>query len=137
MTNEVKKVELTNGDGFPRRYTVASNVAITKGTILALTDARTAIAASATGQPIAGIAAMAKSATDNSTSISVWTDGVFEAIASSAVTAGAAVMSAGIGGTNYVIDAEATCVAASGAAIIGYALGTGSDEETINIRIRL
>ena len=70
-----KKVELygQNNDGDPRRYTVASGVAIPKGTVLAMTDPRTAAAHSASGQAVAGVAAMAKSATDGSVSISAWT----------------------------------------------------------------
>ena len=134
MANEWVKVELygQDNDGCPRRYTVASGTAITKGTLMALTDARTAIAHSSVDQAIAGIAAMGKSATDLSTSISCWTDGVFEAVASSAVVIGSAVVASKTANqvwTNHV--------AASGAALIGYALEAADAGETINVRVKL
>ena len=135
MVREIKKVELTNGDGFPRRYTVASNVAITKGTLLSLDDGRIAAIDPLHGEAIAGIANQAKSASDFSTSIAVWTDGVFECAASGTITRGVGVIAAGV--DNMVFAASSLTLAASGAAVIGYAMDTAADEETINIRIQL
>lgn len=137
MASGAIKVELTNSTGNPRRYAVASGVAIAKGTLLKLIDVagiRTASAAVTLECPCAGIAAMDKSATnDDSTSISVWTDGIFEMIASGAIAVGNQVMSAG-GVLNQVIAASA---AASGAKVLGYALETAADTEWINVRVRL
>ena len=134
MANEWTKVELygQNNDGDPRRYTVASGVAISKGTLLALTDGRTAAAHTSATQAIAGIAAMDKSATDLSTSISAWTNGVFEASASTAITVGYPVVSGDT--ANFVAVAAST---ASGAAVIGYALETAAAKEVINVRVML
>jgi len=62
MANEATKVELygQNNDGCPRRYTCAEDVTINKGTLLVLSDPRTAAAHESTGQYLAGIAAMEK-----------------------------------------------------------------------------
>lgn len=134
MANEASKVELygTNNSGSPRSYTVADATAITKYTLLALTDPRTAIAQTTSGQAIAGIAAESKEASDGVTRLSVYTDGVFEMVASAAITVGHPVMSAN--GANYILQAT---TAASGAAIIGYALETATAGETINVRVKL
>lgn len=134
MANEWTKVELygANNDGQPRRYTCASGVAISKGTLCALTDARTVTAHASNNQMIAGIAAMDKSASDLSTSISVWTNGVFEATASDAILVGQAIIGSAV--ANKITRA---LPAASGAVIIGTALETATAAEAINVRVNL
>lgn len=134
MANEWTKVEFygENSDGSPRRFTCASGTAIAKGTLLKITDPRTAIAQSDLRDVCCGVAAMDKSATDLSTSISVWTNGIFEAVASGAIVVGAPVSASTP--ANTIITAT---TAASGAAVIGYALETASDAETINVRLNL
>ena len=132
MVREAVKVELTNNTGNPRRYTCADGVAITKGAILTLTDPRTAATCAASGDFCAGIASMDKVASDGSTSISAYTDGIFELNASGAITAGNPVETAA--GGNYVRVAGPT---ASGAIILGYALETAADGEVINVRVQL
>jgi len=133
MTNEAVKVELTNSTGFPRRYTCASGAAITKGTLLKLTDPRTAAASTVAFDPIAGIAAMDKSITnDDSTTITALTDGIFEMVASGAIAIGMPVRSAG--NNNYV---SLNAGSASGAVTFGYTLEAADDGETINVRVRL
>ncbi|MAF43375.1 MAG: hypothetical protein CMI54_04270 [Parcubacteria group bacterium] len=132
------KVELTNSTGFPRRYTVASGVAIAKNTVLTLSDPRTAaeVAAGtplATGYYCAGIASMDKSATDGATSISAWTDGIFEVACSGFILAGQSIKSCGDG---YFCSSAMVKDAASGM-ICGYALESGDDDEVINARIRV
>lgn len=130
------KVELTNSTGNPRRLACASGTAITKGTILTLSDARTAAAVSdtfvSTGYICAGIASMDKDSTDTSTSISAWTDGIFEITASGSITVGQPVKSCGQG---YVMAAVAADVASG--VICGYALETASDDEVINVRLSI
>jgi len=133
MTNEAVKVELTNETGFPRRYTCASGVAISKGTVLALSHPRTAAASIAADDPCAGIAAMDKEANDYSTSITAWTDGIFEMYASGAISAGDPV-STDAAEYNYIHSA---LTYASGARIIGYAMETAADGDVINVRVRL
>ena len=132
MADAWTKVELygQNNDGDPRRYTCASGTAIAKGTLLQLTDPRTASAHSGAAQRGAGVAAMAKSATDGATTITAWTNGIFEAVASGVITAGSAI-EAGIN-VNVV-----KTTGASGAVVLGYALETSSEGETINVRLSL
>lgn len=137
MTWELTKVELTNGTGNPLQYTCASGTAITKGTLLKLTDPRTAIANDTSGAVIAGIASADKSATDDtSTSIAVWTDGIFKGYASGAIEVGAPLIG---NAYNHLNSAGLTgnVAIASGAAIIGYALETAADGETFMFRLKL
>jgi len=135
MAREVKEVELYGGNngGDKRRLTCASGVAITKGTILKLTDARTASASTGTGDVFAGIASMDKDSADTSTSISAWENGIFEMVASGAITVGAKVKTASDG--NYVMQCQTADVQSSYAIIVGTALETASDGETINVRV--
>lgn len=134
MTYEAVKVELTNGTGNQRRFTCADGVKITKGTVLKLSEPRTAGASVTEFDYIAGIASMDKVADDGETSISAWTDGIFDMYASGSITAGTNVMSAGY---NHVKAVGATTLSASGAVVIGYALEDASDDEVINVRVRL
>jgi hypothetical protein len=137
MVYEWVKVELygQNNDGNPIRYTCASGTAIAKGTLLALSDPRTVAAQTTNAQVCAGVAAMDKAANDNSTSIAVWTDGIFEARASGGAIAVGASITSGLG-TNCVSGVALTTV--SGAQIIGYALeAADAGGEVINVRLRL
>jgi hypothetical protein len=133
------KVELygANRDGDARRFTVASGTAITKGTVLQLTDPRTASAHSAEVQPIAGIAAMDKDGSDYSTSITAWTNGIFEmAVSGATITRGApAVMHTTLNAIRQPTAAELGTL--SGATVIGYAMEDGVLNETINVRVKL
>ena len=138
MANEITVVELTNSTGFPRRYTVASGTAIDKGSLLLLNDDRTATAPTFTikSGPCAGIAAMDKSATDFSTSITAWTDGIFRFIASGAIARGESVIP-GIVDNSVTASAVASITEASGATIIGYAMEDIADAGTGSIRVRI
>lgn len=113
-------------------FTVADGTGIEKGTLLKLTDPRTAIASSAAGDVMAGIAAREKIASDGRTRLAVCRRGDFDLIASGAVLAGHPVMSAGH--HNYV---KLLSSGYSGASIIGYALETASDGEVIQVRVNL
>lgn len=132
------KVELygNNQDGTPRRYTVADGTGITKNKILTLSDPRTAAEVSATpaanGYVCAGISSMEKEASDGSTSIAAWTDGVFEMSASGSITVGQPVKSCG---TGYVMAASYLDIASG--VIMGNALETASDKEVINVRVKI
>ena len=117
-------------------YTVADGTGIEKGALLALTDARTAVLASSASQPIAGIAAREKIANDGRTKLAVCRRGDFDMVASGAITVGSPVVSATTGSLNYVMTA-AGLNGISGAQIIGYALETASDNETIQVRLNL
>lgn len=119
------------GTGKSRRYTCAAGTAITKGTILTLSDPRTAAEVSASpdagGYIFAGIASMDKDSTDASTSISAWIEGVFEVSASGSITAGQFLKSCG---TGYFLAASAIDIASG--AICGRALETAADREVFN-----
>lgn len=132
MVNELEKVELygANNDGAPRRYTIADGTSVSQGTILSLSDPRTAGVAIAATDMFAGVASMEKEANDGTTSISAWTDGIFEAKASGAIAIGENVK----GVEDNMVMATAST---SGAAVLGYAMETATDAETINIRVRL
>ena len=118
-----------------RRFTVASGVAIAKGTMLELLDARNADGVIGAGAACAGIASMDKSASDFSTSITAWTEGLFRASGSSAIVVGSALIAAG--GLNEV-KAGGTKVS-SGATVIGYSMDaiTGNPVEQITVRLQL
>jgi len=137
MANEAVKVELfgANNDGQPVRYTVPDNVNISIGTLLKIVTPRTASAALTNFSPVAGIAAMEKIAGDGSTSISVWTQGVFDITSSLAITQGAPVGVTGGVGTfaNSIITTPTT----SGAVTMGYAMDTAGTEDVINVRVNL
>lgn len=113
-------------------FTVADGTGIEKGALCALTDPRTAILVSGTtAQPLAGIAAREKIASDGRTQLALYRRGVFDMVASGAIRIGAAVASAGTP-ANQVLEAGVT---ASGACVLGYALETASDGETIQILV--
>ena len=133
MANELTKVELygANNDGNPIRFTIADGISVSKGELLALVDPRTASKALIATCQFAGVALEDHGAGQGITSISCWTDGIFEAVASGAIGLGAPVTGHPL---NYVRVASGN---ASGATIIGYALETASADETINVRIRL
>ena len=138
MANEWIKVELygPNNDGEQRRYTVADGTQISKGTLLQLTDPRTASKIGTRTDesiPVAGVASMDKEANDGSTSISVWTNGIFNVVASEAITVGFPVLAAE---DNKVFTSNALAQSSSGG-ILGRAEATATDLEVINVRLRL
>lgn len=119
----------------PEDFTVADGTGIEKGTLLKLTDPRTAVAAdaatAAAANPAAGIAAREKVANDGRTRLAVYRRGTFDCVASGAINIGAPVVFIT---DNYVAEAAST---ASGAIIAGVALETAADAETIQIDLRL
>ena len=78
MANEAIIVELLGNKGDPVRYTCAEGTTIPKGTVLELTTPRTVKLASAVDTPLVGIAAQEKVGGDGATSISVYTNGIFQ-----------------------------------------------------------
>ena len=135
MTYEITKVELfgENRDGNPISYTCASGTAIALGTLLTISDPRTAAANVASGGATAGIAAMQKSGTDFSTKVSVWIDGIFEGYASGAVTVGDEIQAAS------VVTTFPNCLGLKQTAgkKIGYALETAATGEKFTFRLQL
>lgn len=129
------KVELTNSNGNPRSYTCAAGTAISKLKLLTLTDPRTAAEVSdtpnAAGYAFGGIAAMEKSATnDTSTELTAWTSLIAGLRASGAITAGTQVKSVGMGEVKAMVAAEA-----GSASWVGRALETAADQEIIEVAV--
>lgn len=90
MANEAVKTFLLgpNSDGEPVLYTCAAGTTINKGTLCIFSGARTVTAHGTTiGGSFAGIAAADKDGSDASTTIALWTNGIFEVAASAGITA--------------------------------------------------
>lgn len=139
MTAQAVKVELygQNNDGDRRRYTIASDAAVAKGDLLILTSPRTAsVTGGASGAMFAGVAAEAHDGLDFSTSITAYTNGIFDIVGSAAISAGEAVILDG----NSVLAATnlgGGISIASGAQIVGIALEDAGAAEVINVRINI
>ncbi len=130
MANEAVIIELLGNGGDPVRYAVADGVTIEKGTLLKITDARTAIATAADNDPFAGIAAAEKVASDGSTTLAVYTHGIFDLKDSgAAITAGERVS---IAGTNTISKVAAADLLF---ADVGIALETASASEVIAVLV--
>ena len=78
MADEAIIVELLGNKGDPIRYTVDNTHAIAKGSLMELTSPRTVIQGTDADRPFAGIAAEEKVALDGQTSMSVYTNGIFQ-----------------------------------------------------------
>ena len=132
MASEAVIIELLGKDGDPIRMTVSNAATIEKGTILKLSDPRTAAASSADGDKPAGIAAAEKVALDGSTTLAVYTNGIFDLTEanSATITAGNMVT---IGGANLIK------LAAAGESetgdIIGRALEDFAKQEVAAVRV--
>ena len=137
MANEWTAVDLygANNDGGKRRFTIADGLSVSKGQLLILSDPRTvtAVTMSAVPQMYAGVASEEHKANLGVTSIAVWTDGIFEAVASGAINAGSYITGAD---QNKVI-ASGGLIVSSGANLIGYSFELAADAETINVRLDL
>jgi len=134
MANEAVILELNHY--IPaRRYTVHSTTAITKGQLLKLVDPNTASGANiGQGDAFAGIAAMDKSATDGTTEISCWTQGIFDLTAAAGdtvINAGDLVVMSGANLISHIFNLNNL----SGGAIVGKALETGSASEVIRVAV--
>lgn len=106
-----------------------SGVAIAKGTLCQLLDEKRVGPTSGANQMVAGVAAMDKASNDGTTTISVWTRGVFDARASGALVLGQGWETAAQGNTIKGL----TQFTASGAAIGGISWATASAAEDVNV----
>lgn len=118
----------------PINFTVSNTTGIEKGALLQLTDPMTASINSAVNQTLAGIAASEKIANDGTTKLGVYRRGIFKMYASGAIPVGLAVASVASPWTNYVGLAGVT---ASGAAILGHALETAANGETLLVAVNI
>jgi hypothetical protein len=131
MANEAVIIELLGSPpGEPVRYTVADGATIEKGCICKLSDPRTAAASSA-ADVFAGIAAAEKVINDGSTTLAVYTCGIFDLTAAAqAITAG---MIVSLSGANLVRPAVAAELLTG--AVVGKALETATAGEVIAVAI--
>jgi hypothetical protein len=137
MTNEAVLLFETE---FPIPHTVADGTGIEKGALLALSDPMTAATATARYCQVAGIAATEKIANDGTTKLGVFKKGIFKFYLSGAAVIGnplvCAVSGSGIF-PNFVETASGSTIYNSGSIILGYALETGANGETIKVRLDL
>lgn len=119
----------------PIPFTVANGTGIEKGALLKMTDPMTASAADGTNNIIAGIAAGEKIASDGRTKLAVYRAGIFKMTASGSITVGDTVGSIA-SYANYVAS-NATTALLSGSKILGYALETATNGQTLLIDVRI
>lgn len=135
MTYEITKVELfgENRDGNPVAYTISSSAAIAKGTLMNISDPRTTGANVASGGATAGVASEQHDGLDFSPKIAIWTQGIFKAYASGAITTGNQVQAAS------VVTTFPNCIGAlqAGGVPIGYALEDAATGEQLTFRLNL
>ena len=125
MVNEATKIELANSTGCPRQYTCADAIGIAKGTLLVLAGDRTASSCIVlVGSTPLGIASMDKVASDLSTTITAFTNGIFNFTSSGTIVRGQKVKTTNV--ANIIQAAEEADGTASYARIIGVAFSTAS-----------
>jgi hypothetical protein len=132
MTAEAVIIELFNG-GRPIRYTCAEATGIAKGALLQISGDRTVSAHSGVDQPIAGIAAFEKVASDGSTTISVYTDGIFDLTAAAAGVTALGARCAGSGTANMITVADAADILQS--SDVGMCYEAHANDEVAAVRI--
>jgi len=132
MPNEAVIIELLGNQGEVIDFSVDDQVAIEKGTLLMLQDARKVSGAYSTGPIFAGISASEKVASDGQTNLGCYTFGIFDlkVNAGAGVTLGAKVA---LSGANLIRDATEAEIAAGKA--VGKALETGSANEVIEVLV--
>ena len=79
MANEAVIIELIHG-GDPIRFTCSDATTILKGTLLELTSPRTVIANTNDNAPVVGFAAADKLTLDGATTITAYTNGIFDCL---------------------------------------------------------
>jgi len=121
-----------------RRYTCATGTGIVKGTYLKNADESLASASTGTGDPFIGFAhADVNTSTDTGfnteTSITADKGGMYELIASGAITVNRYVKTAAPG--NYVMECTAADIGSSTAIIIGISRAAATAGEQINVEV--
>ena len=145
MADEAVIVELLGNKGDPVSYACADADAIEKGTVLIIsgTAARMTKKAAVLGEPIAGIAAAEKVASDGSTTIACYTNGIFDmktASGANRISGGNIVISSGANTISDVRLAGNPTMQYSGASILGISLENGpvaGTSDTITVKVRL
>lgn len=128
MANEAVLVQEYS---LPVNFTCADGTGIEQGAICKLSDPMTAALSDGDEDYIAGIVQTEKIASDGTTSVSLYRDGIFRMKLSGSVTAGQTVAKAA--NSNVVKVADATCV---GSKTLGIALEDGTEGESILIELK-
>ncbi len=132
MSDEAVIIELLGNKGDPIQYICVDGDAFPKGTILKLSDNREADLSSAEGEVCAGIAAMEKVASDGSTTVSAYTNGIFDLKEGEAATIGIG-LPIKISAANKIEESEAGD--AELGLIFGHALAAFTSGETQSVRV--
>ena len=131
MANEAVIIELFNG-GRPMRYTVADGTGIEKGTIMELSGDKTIQANQTDNTPCVGIAAHEKVASDGSTTLAVYTDGIFDCLTDAGSDAlGVAMSSSATANTLQTADAADLL----NWAVLGNILEAAGNAEVVAVRV--
>lgn len=135
MANEAVIIELLGNKGDPVRYTVPDQDAYEKGTIVKIIDPRTISGSITSGAVVAGITAAEKVAGDGSTTLAVYTNGIFDLRTENSITAGNMVTMSGVN----LIQASSKDEDTNNGLVIGQALESASSgtPETIAVRVLL
>lgn len=133
MANEAVIITLLGNGGDPVNFTVADGTGIAKGTLMKISGDNTAAAATADGDLLVGIAAAEKVASDGSTTLAVYTNGIFDMTVDGANTATLG-YPLKCDGANLVSDADEAGAHGS-SEVIGYALEAGAVNEVIAVRV--
>jgi len=131
--NAVREIESYN-DGARRRGTVAAGTDIPKGSILKIASPNTFSQSDGTADFVAGVSSDDKEGDDPSTSIGVYGPGVYEFMASGAITAGDNVKTATSGIRNMVMTAGDLSTATG--TIVGMAVTTATNA-AVQVRMNL
>lgn len=122
------EVEIARRDAPTQYFTVADGTAITKGTVMVLSGAMTAIAHSAANEVFLGIATEDKPASDGRTVIGVMRKGIFRMKVTAAVGLGNTV---NLGATANQVTQTATTSQQNLSRIVGYALRAATTAEDV------
>jgi hypothetical protein len=112
----------------PIPFTCANATGIEKGTMMKLVDPMAASAHGGINQPIAGVLAEEKIASDGHIKCSIYTDGIFDATASGSITVGAALAADSV--ANKLFSA-----AVNAENIVGRALETATTGQTFRYEL--
>jgi hypothetical protein len=117
----------------PVSFTCANGTGIAKGSLLKIADPDTVSQAGTDNDPVIGIAAEEKIASDGNTQIAVWLEGKFKGTAGAAgVTAGQAIIcDSSTGDDNEMVNADV-----NSEHIIGRALETATDLQTFKFLLK-
>lgn len=134
MTNEAVIIELLgNPKGNVIEFNCANQLGIQKGTLCKLSGARTCAASTATvGEIFAGIAAMEKVANDGSTTISLYTCGIFDLTMDAVAAPNGSLLK--LSGANLVVPMTTADNFLSGA-FVGRVIETAAASDVVNVAV--